>query len=116
MLRYLAEVEAVPVVDLQRQTLTGTETLVPNLCMLADLAGARFLDRRGFYLQNLRRLGLVAIVKDEVTDGDYRLLEGHPDYVAASARVREETAARPRMRRMHVRLTPLGLRLIDLAL
>lgn len=96
-----------PTVDVRTGGLVGTvsSTLVqPNLNMIGQLAGCRYLDRVPSYLHNLERLGLVWFSSETLRDPEeYQVLEAQPDVMDARAEVR-----RSRLVRRSIHLTPFG--------
>lgn len=119
LLNFLAEHGPTPYIDLMRTSMvgTGSDAVLYHLSMAADRAGCRHPERSQPYLENLRRLGLIALPKSPL-DGheDYQLLEGLELYIQRAKEIREDRNARPRMRKGHIVLTALGERLITIAL
>ncbi|MDX1511359.1 MAG: Abi-alpha family protein [Nitriliruptorales bacterium] len=119
LLRFLAEEGPTPYIDLMRASVvgTGSDAVLYHLSMAAERAGCRHPDRTQAYLENLRRLGVIALPKSPI-DGhpDYQLLEGLDLYIQKAKEIRADRNSRPRMRKGHIVLTALGQRLIEIAL
>lgn len=119
LLKFLSDEGPTPYIDLMRTSVVGTgaDAVLYHLSMAAPRAGCRHPERSQAYLENLRRLGLIALPKAELDDHpDYQLLEGLEVYIETAKEIRADRNSRPRMRKGHIVLTALGERLIELAL
>jgi hypothetical protein len=84
ILRLLANEGAQPVVDVRSGVLGLGHVVAGPLAMVGAAAGCRYTERFQAYLDNLSRLGLVAVSDEPVGDPQrYQLLEAQPDVVAA---------------------------------
>lgn len=119
LLKFLADEGPTPYIDLMRTSVVGTgaDAVLYHLSMAPARAGCRHAERGQAYLENLRRLGLIALPKSEVEGhADYQLLEGLEIYIETSKEIRADRNSRPKMRKGHIVLTALGERLIELAM
>jgi len=119
ILRVLLENGPQPVVDVQvRSRLRGParRTLARNQGRLGPEAGCRYPERTETYLDNLGRLGLVRISRDEVGDDDqYQILSVQPAVVQAEAEARD-LGGRARLVRGSVALTAFGAEFVGICL
>ncbi len=82
----------------------GSELIEARMTMIAKQAGLRHHDRVLAYLNNLERLGLIAVSDEAIDDlSAYQVLEAQPEVEKAMAR-----AGRGRTLRRSVRMTPFG--------
>jgi hypothetical protein len=119
LLTFLAKQGPTPYIDLMRTSVvgTGSDAVLYHLSMAADRAGCRHPERSQAYLENLRRLGLIALPKSALEGHqDYQLLEGLDLYITKAKQIRQDRNVRPRMRKGHIVLTALGERLIEIVL
>lgn len=97
-----------PSVDVRTGGPTGilSSTLVASgMNMIGPRAGLRYLDSVPAYLNNLFRLGLIWLSREQLDDPmEYQVLEAQPDVLEAMHSVRY---ARPVRRSIH--LTPFGV-------
>jgi hypothetical protein len=97
-----------PSVDVRTGGPTGilSSTLVASgLNMIGPRAGLRYVDAVPAYLNNLFRLGLIWLSREQLEDPmEYQVLEAQPDVLEAMHSVRY---ARPVRRSIH--LTPFGV-------
>jgi hypothetical protein len=114
ILRLLVEHGPQPVVDIRAGNLIGlgSQLIAQNLNMLGAQAGLRRRERVPAYLNNLSRLGLIAM-SDEPIGGpaNYQVLEAQPDVLGTL----KET---PRSRTIHrtLSLSPFGTDFCDVCL
>jgi hypothetical protein len=96
-----------PTVDVYAANLIGmgTQLVARDLTMIGTEAGARHLERVPAYLNNLRRLGLIAITNQALSDPmRYQVLEAQPDAVEAIRR-----AGRVKTVHRSIEMTPFGI-------
>lgn len=119
ILRSLSNNGPQPVVDVElRSGLRGAKrrTLARNEGRLGPDAGCRYPERTEAYLDNLQRLGLVRIGRDEAgTEDQYEILGVQPSVVQAEARARD-LGGRSRRIRGSVSLTAFGSEFVDVCL
>jgi hypothetical protein len=114
ILRLLVEHGPQPIVDIRAGNLIGlgSQLIAQNLNMLGAQAGLRRRERVPAYLNNLSRLGLIAM-SDEPLGGpaNYQVLEAQPDVLGTL----KET---PRSRTIHrtLSLSPFGTDFCDVCL
>jgi hypothetical protein len=108
-----------PVVDVEvRSRLRGPtrRTLARNEGRLGPEAGCRHPERTEMYLDNLGRLGLIRISRDEVADHDqYDMLGVQPAVVQAEQEARD-LGGRSRLVRGSVALTAFGAEFVAVSL
>ena len=95
-----------PCIDVRAANLigVGSQLVAHGLTMIGTEAGCRHVERIPAYLNNLRRLGLVAISNEALEDPlRYQVLEAQPDAVEAIKRAR-----RARTIHRRVEMTPFG--------
>jgi hypothetical protein len=95
-----------PSVDIRAANLigVGSQLVAQGLTMIGTEAGCRHLDRVPAYLNNLRRLGLIAISNEPINDPmRYQVLEAQPDAVDAMRR-----AGRVKTVHKRIEMTPFG--------
>lgn len=95
-----------PLVDVRASNLigVGSQLVSPDLNMVGAQAGLRRQDRVPSYLENLQRLGLVAVRDEPLEDSiAYQVLEAQPDVLAAI-----KQTSRAKTVRRSIRLTPFG--------
>ncbi|HTX44663.1 MAG TPA: DUF4393 domain-containing protein [Solirubrobacteraceae bacterium] len=106
ILRLLMVDGAQPSVDIRAANLigVGTQLVAQGLTMIGTEAGCRHLDRVPAYLNNLRRLGLIASSDDALEDPmRYHVIEAQPDATEAIKR-----AGRVKTVHHKVEMTPFG--------
>jgi abortive infection alpha-like protein len=106
ILRRLMNEGAQPCVDVRAANLIGmgSQLIAQDLTMIGTESGCRHLDRVPAYLNNLRRLGLIAITADPLEDPmRYHVLEAQPDAVEALKR-----AGRAKTDHKRIAMTPFG--------
>jgi hypothetical protein len=95
-----------PSVDIRASNLigVGSQLVAQGLTMIGTEAGCRHLDRVPAYLNNLKRLGLIAVSDDALEDPmRYHVLEAQPDATAAIKR-----AGRVKTVHHAIEMTPFG--------
>jgi hypothetical protein len=95
-----------PSVDIRAANLigVGSQLVAQGLTMIGTEAGCRHLDRVPAYLENLRRLGLIAVSDDAIEDPmRYHVLEAQPDATEAIKR-----AGRVKTVHRTIAMTPFG--------
>lgn len=95
-----------PSVDIRAANLigVGSQLVAQGLTMIGTEAGCRHLDRVPAYLNNLRRLGLIAVSDDALEDPmRYHVLEAQPDATEAMKR-----AGRVKTVHHTIEMTPFG--------
>jgi hypothetical protein len=95
-----------PCVDVRAANLIGmgSQLVAQDLTMIGTESGCRYLDRVPAYLNNLRRLGLIAITTEPLEDPmRYQVLEAQPDAVEA---IRQ--AGRVKTIHKRITTTPFG--------
>jgi hypothetical protein len=95
-----------PCVDVRSAQLIGlgSQLVAQGLTMIGAEAGCRHVDRVPAYLNNLRRLGLIAISDEPLKDPmRYQVLEAQPDAIEAIKR-----AGRVKTVHREIELTPFG--------
>jgi hypothetical protein len=103
-----------PTVDVYAANLIGmgTQLVARDLTMIGTEAGCRHVEKVPAYLNNLRRLGLVAITHQAVQEPmRYQVLEAQPDAVAA---IRD--AGRVKTVHKRIEMTPFGIDFANTAL
>lgn len=118
ILRHLHTVGSAPVVDVESTTLTTRHgpVVAEHLSMLVERSGGDHPRQGPQYVADLLRLGVCGI--DDEAPGDHpdlALVEDTAGYRDAVAAVRA-AGRRPRRRDRTIRLTPLGARLMQVAL
>ncbi len=106
ILRLLMNHGPQPSVDVYAANLIGmgTQLVARDMTMAGTEAGARHPDRVPAYLNNLRRLGLIAITNEALPDPmRYQVLEAQPDAIAAIKR-----AGRVKTIHRTIEMTPFG--------
>jgi hypothetical protein len=106
ILRLLMVEGAQPSVDIRAANLigVGSQLVAQGLTMIGTEAGCRHLDRVPAYLNNLKRLGLVAVSDDALEDPmRYHVLEAQPDATEAIKR-----AGRVKTVHHKIEMTPFG--------
>jgi hypothetical protein len=106
ILRLLATEGAQPMVDVRATNLigVGTQLVAPNLNMIGAQSGVRHRDRVPSYLNNLQRLGLIALSNEPLSDPIvYQVLEAQP-YVLSGIK----GTSRAKAIRRSISLTPFG--------
>jgi len=96
-----------PCVDIRAANLigVGSQLVAEGLTMIGTEAGCRYLDRVPAYLNNLRRLGLIAISDEPVADpARYQVLEAQPDALEAMRH-----AGRVKTAHRRIEMTPFGI-------
>jgi hypothetical protein len=96
-----------PSVDVRASNLigVGSQLVAQGLTMIGTEAGCRHLERVPAYLNNLRRLGLIAISDEPVEDPmRYQVVEAQPDAVQAIRR-----AGRVKTVHRRIEMTPFGI-------
>jgi hypothetical protein len=96
-----------PSVDVRASNLigVGSQLVAQGLTMIGTEAGCRHLERVPAYLNNLRRLGLIAISHEPVEDPmRYQVVEAQPDAVQAIRR-----AGRVKTVHRRIEMTPFGI-------
>jgi hypothetical protein len=96
-----------PSVDVRSSHLigVGSQLVAQGLTMIGTEAGCRHLERVPAYLNNLRRLGLIAISNEPVEDPmRYQVVEAQPDAVQAIRR-----AGRVKTVHRRIEMTPFGI-------
>ncbi len=96
-----------PSVDVRSSNLigVGSQLVAQGLTMVGTEAGCRHLERVPAYLNNLRRLGLIAISDEPVEDPmRYQVVEAQPDAVQAIRR-----AGRVKTVHRRIEMTPFGI-------
>jgi hypothetical protein len=114
MLRLLVLHGPQPTVDIRAANLigVGSQLVAQGLTMIGTEAGCRHLDRVPAYLENLRRLGLVAVSDDALEDPmRYHVLEAQPDAIEAIKR-----AGRVKTVHHTIAMTPFGTDFCDVCL
>ena len=107
MLRLLATEGTQPCLDVRDRELIPLQSrlVAPKLTMIGSDAGCRHPEKTPLYLQNLERLGLVAVSEEPVEDlKQYQVLEAQPHVEAA-----REAARRPKTVYRSVHLTDFGV-------
>lgn len=107
VLRRLAADGPQPCVDIRSANLigVGSQLVAQDLTMIGTESGCRHIDRVPAYLNNLRRLGLIAITAEPLEDPmRYHVLEAQPDAVEAI-----KQAGRVKTVHKRIALTPFGL-------
>lgn len=95
----------------------GEETVLDHVSLVADRAGCHHPEDGPAYLDNLRRLGLVRVLREElVGHDDYDVIRARPEVAAAEERVTDERNQRVRIDRGHVQLSDLGELLCEVCL
>ena len=119
ILRILHQNGPQPVIDVEmRSRLRGParRTLARNQGRLGPEAGCRYPERIETYLDNLGRLGLIRISRDEVGDDDqYEILGVQPAVVQAQGEARD-LGGRSRLVRGSIALTAFGAEFVDVCL
>jgi Abortive infection alpha len=95
-----------PCIDVRASNLigVGTQLIAQGLTMVGTEAGCRHVDRVPAYLNNLRRLGLIAISNEPLSDPlRYQVLEAQPEAVEAIKRARHARTVHRR-----AEMTPFG--------
>jgi hypothetical protein len=95
-----------PCVDIRAANLigVGSQLVAEGLTMIGTEAGCRYLDRVPAYLNNLRRLGLIAISDEPIADPvRYQVLEAQPDAIEAMRH-----AGRVKTVHKVIEMTPFG--------
>jgi Abortive infection alpha len=95
-----------PSVDIRAANLigVGSQLVAQGLTMIGTEAGCRHLDRVPAYLNNLRRLGLIASSDDSLEDPmRYHVIEAQPDATEAIKR-----AGRVKTVHRKIEMTPFG--------
>jgi hypothetical protein len=95
-----------PCVDIRSANLigVGSQLVAQGLTMIGTESGCRHLGRVPAYLNNLRRLGLVAISSEPIEDPmRYHVLEAQPDATEAMKR-----AGRVKTVHQRIEMTPFG--------
>jgi hypothetical protein len=95
-----------PSVDIRAANLigVGSQLVAHGLTMIGTEAGCRHLDRVPAYLNNLRRLGLIAVSDDALEEPmRYHVLEAQPDATEAIRR-----AGRVKTVHHAIEMTPFG--------
>lgn len=119
ILRLLREEGAQPVAAVRAAPLIGRgeETVLDHVSLVADRAGCHHPEDGPAYLDNLSRLGLVRIMREElVGNEDYDVIRARPEVVATEERVTDQRNQRVRMDRGHVQLSDLGELLCEICL
>ncbi|HWE31847.1 MAG TPA: Abi-alpha family protein [Solirubrobacteraceae bacterium] len=90
----------------------GTQLVARDLTMVGTEAGVRHPDKVPAYLNNLRRLGLIAITDESLPDPiRYQVVEAQPDAIAAMKR-----AGRVKTVHRTIEMTPFGTDFCNTAL
>jgi len=90
----------------------GTQLVARDLTMVGTEAGVRHPEKVPAYLNNLRRLGLIAITNEALPDPvRYQVLEAQPDALAAIKR-----AGRVKTVHRTIEMTPFGTDFCNTAL
>lgn len=85
--------------------LVSSALVAPGMTMIGARAGCRYLDEVPAYLNNLFRLGLIWLSREQLEDPmEYQVVEAQPDVLAAMHSVRYAKVVR---RSIH--LTPFGI-------
>jgi hypothetical protein len=103
-----------PSVDIRSANLigVGSQLVAQELTMIGTEAGCRHLDRVPVYLNNLRRLGLIAASDEAIEDPmRYHVLEAQPDATEAIKR-----AGRAKTVHHTIEMTPFGKDFCDVCL
>jgi hypothetical protein len=106
ILRLLSVDGPQPSVDIRAANLigVGSQLVAQGLTMIGTEAGCRHLDRVPAYLNNLKRLGLIAVADDALEDPmRYHVLEAQPDATEAIKR-----AGRVKTVHHKIEMTPFG--------
>jgi hypothetical protein len=96
-----------PTVDVYAANLIGigTQLVARDLTMIGTEAGCRHVEKVPAYLNNLRRLGLIAITHEAVKDPmRYQVLEAQPEAVEAMS-----DAGRAKTVHKRIEMTPFGI-------
>lgn len=105
ILRFLADGEAQPSVDIRSGLPFASELVDSGCTMIAEEAGCRHADRVHAYLNNLHRLGLVWFSREPLRDARrYQVLEAQPEVTDAL----ERGGRMARTVRRSIVLTPFG--------
>jgi hypothetical protein len=119
ILRILDQNGPQPVVDVEmRSRLRGParRTLARSQGRLGPEAGCRYPERTESYLDNLGRLGLIRVSRDEVGDSDqYEILGVQPAVVQAEGEARD-LGGRGRIVRGSIELTAFGAEFVSVCL
>lgn len=119
ILRYLDEVERVPVLDVVASTRLGPRddvVLGRNLSVVVQRAGGDHPDRGPGYIANLVRLGVCHVEDREMAGhGDYDLMTTGAGYDRMAERARDARGTRTVERRGTLALTQLGRELVEVA-
>lgn len=84
--------------------MVSSSLVAPGMSMIGARAGCRYIDELPAYLNNLVRLGLIWLSREQLEDPmEYQVVEAQPDVLAAMHSVRF-----PRVVRHSVHLTPFG--------
>jgi hypothetical protein len=103
-----------PSVDIRSANLigVGSQLVAQGLTMIGTEAGCRHLDRVPAYLNNLKRLGLIASSAEAIEDPmRYHVLEAQPDATVALKR-----AGRAKTVHHTIEVTPFGKDFCDVCL
>ena len=119
ILRVLSQNGPQPVVDVEMRSRLrgpGHRTLARNEGRLGPEAGCRYPERTEGYIDNLGRLGLIRVSRDEVGDGaQYEILGVQPAVIRAEEEARE-LGGRSRLIRGSIALTAFGVEFVDTCL
>jgi hypothetical protein len=114
ILRLLALQGPQPAVDIHAANLIGigSQLVEQGVNMLGAEAGLRYVERVPAYLNNIHRLGLIALAREPIEDPiRYQVLEAQPDAIAAIKR-----AGRAKSVHRSINLTPFGKDFCDVCL
>lgn len=114
ILRLLAIEGPQPSVDVRSASAVpnNSELVEAGLSMVGELAGCKHVERTRQYLNNLSRLGLVAVSREPLRDHDaYQVLEAQPHVLEAMERTK-----RARTVRRSIRMTPFGMDFVAICL